>query len=58
MSLLVARVSTLLHPNQSQGIGVNLQLKLIDEISDKISDIMVSTYRYNFTVKYIKGTDN
>merc|ERR1712115_242524 len=32
--------------------------KPLDEISDKISDIVVSTYRYNFTVKYIKGKDN
>ena len=29
--------------------------KPLDEISDEISDIMVSTYQYNFTVKYIKG---
>ena len=32
--------------------------KPLDDISDKISDIVVSTYRYNFTVQYIKGKDN
>ena len=32
--------------------------KPLDEISDEISDIVVSTYHYNFTVKYIKGKDN
>ena len=32
--------------------------KPLDEISDEISDIVVSTYRYNFTVKYISGKNN
>ena len=32
--------------------------KPIDKISDKISDIAVSTYRYNFIVRYISGKDN
>ena len=32
--------------------------KPLDDISDEISDIVVSTYRYNFTVKYVKGKDN
>ena len=32
--------------------------KPLDDISDKISDIVVSTYRYNFTVKYIPGKQN
>ena len=32
--------------------------KPLNEISEEISDIMVSTYQYNFTVKYIKGMDN
>ena len=32
--------------------------KPLDDISDKISDILVSTNRYNFTVHYIKGKDN
>ena len=32
--------------------------KPIDEISDEISDIVVSTYCYNFTVKYISRKDN
>merc|ERR1711867_862 len=32
--------------------------KPIDEISDEISDIVVSTYRYNFTVKYVSAKDN
>ena len=32
--------------------------KPLDDISDEISDIVVSTYRYNFTVQYIKGKDN
>ena len=27
-------------------------------MSDEISEIVVSTYRYNFTVQYIKGKDN
>ena len=30
----------------------------MDDISDKISDIVVSTYRYNFNVKYIQGKNN
>ena len=32
--------------------------KPIDEISDEISNIVVSTYRYNLSVKYISGKDN
>ena len=32
--------------------------KPLDDISDKISDIVVSTYRYNFDVKYIQGKHN
>ena len=32
--------------------------KPLDDISDEISDIVVSTYRYNFTVKYIQGKHN
>ena len=32
--------------------------KPLDEISDEISDIVVSTYCYNFTVEYIRGKDN
>merc|ERR1712112_457289 len=32
--------------------------KPIDEISVEISDIVVSTYRYNFTVKYVSSKDN
>ena len=32
--------------------------KPLDDISDKISDIVVSTYHYNFTVQYGKGKDN
>ena len=32
--------------------------KPIDEISDEISNIVVSTYRYNFTVKYVSSKDN
>ena len=32
--------------------------KPLDDISDKISDIVVSTYRYNFSVKYIQGKHN
>ena len=32
--------------------------KPLDEISDKISDIVVSTYCYNFTVEYICDKDN
>ena len=32
--------------------------KPLDEISDEISDIVVSTYRYNFTMEYIRGKDN
>ena len=32
--------------------------KPLDEISDKISDIVVSTYRYNFTVEYVCSKDN
>ena len=32
--------------------------KPLDEISDKISDIVVSTYHYNFTVEYAHGKDN
>ena len=32
--------------------------KPLDDISDKISDIVVSTYRYNFDVQYIQGKDN
>ena len=32
--------------------------KPLDEISDEISDIVMSTYHYNITVKYIKGKDN
>ena len=32
--------------------------KPLDKISDEISDIVVSTYRYNFTVKYIDGKNN
>ena len=32
--------------------------KSLDDISDKISDIVVSTYRYNFSVKYAAGKDN
>ena len=32
--------------------------KPLDDISDKISDIVVSTYRYNFSVKYIPGKQN
>ena len=32
--------------------------KPLDDISDKISDIVVSTYRYNFTVEYVAGKDN
>ena len=30
----------------------------LDDISDEISDIVVSTYRYNFTVEYVHGKDN
>ena len=30
----------------------------MDDISDKISDIVVSTYRYNFMVEYVRGKDN
>ena len=30
-------------------------LKPLEHISDEISDIVVSTYRYNFTFKYVKG---
>ena len=33
-------------------------LKLLKDISDEISDIVVSTYRYNFTFEYVKGKDN
>ena len=32
--------------------------KPLDDISDKISDIVVSTYRYNFDVQYVAGKDN
>ena len=32
--------------------------KPLEDISDEILDIVVSTYRYNFTVKYVKGKDN
>ena len=32
--------------------------KPLDDISDKISDIVMSTYRYNFTVDYVAGKDN
>ena len=32
--------------------------KPLDDISDEISDIVVSTYRYNFDVQYIQGKDN
>ena len=32
--------------------------KPIDEISDEIYDIVVSTFRYNFALKYISGKDN
>ena len=32
--------------------------KPLDDISDKISDIVVSTYCYNFSVKYVAGKDN
>ena len=32
--------------------------KPLDEISDEILDIVVSTYHYNFTVEYIRGKDN
>ena len=32
--------------------------KPLDDISDEISDIVVSTYRYNFSVKYIQGKHN
>ena len=32
--------------------------KPLDEISDKISDIVVSTYCYNFTMEYIRSKDN
>ena len=33
-------------------------MKPLDDIRDEISDIVVSTYRYNFTVKYIPGKQN
>ena len=32
--------------------------KPLKDICDEISDIVVSTYRYNFTVEYVKGKDN
>ena len=32
--------------------------KPLDDISDKISDIVVSTYRYNFDVQYIQRKNN
>ena len=32
--------------------------KPLDDISDKISDIVVSTYRYDFDVQYIQGKNN
>ena len=32
--------------------------KPLDDISDEISDIVVSTYRYNFSVKYIQEKHN
>ena len=32
--------------------------KPLDDISDEISDIVVSTYRYNFDVKYIERKNN
>ena len=32
--------------------------KPLDDISDEISDIVVSTYRYNFDVQYVAGKDN
>ena len=56
MSLLVKRLSPLLDLHRSLDSIYNS--KPIDEISDEISDIVVSTYRYNFTVKYISGKDN
>ena len=32
--------------------------KPLDKISNKISDIVVSPYCYNFTVEYVRGKDN
>ena len=32
--------------------------KHLDDISDEISDIVVLTYRYNFSVEYVAGKDN
>ena len=32
--------------------------KPLDDISDEISDIVVSTYRYNFDVHYMQSKDN
>ena len=32
--------------------------KPLDYISEKISDIVVSIYRYNFVIQYIAGKDN
>ena len=32
--------------------------KPLNDISDKISDIVVSTYCYNFSVEYVAGKDN
>ena len=32
--------------------------KHLDDISEEISDIVVSTYRYNFDVQYIQGKNN
>ena len=45
-------------PTDQKALESIYNSKPLDDISDKISDIVVSTYRYNFTIQYIKGKDN
>ena len=58
MPLLFARIPHFYIRTDQKALESIYNSKPLDEISDEISDIVVSTYRYNFTVQYIKGKDN
>ena len=48
-------MSHLTIPTDQKVLEHSYNSKPLDDISDKISNIVVSTYRYNFDVKYIQG---
>ena len=58
MPLLVTRMSHFFIRTNHNALESIYNSKPLDDISDEISDIAVSTYRYNFTAEYVKGKDN